>query len=90
MLIVSVGSLAATAYSRGYLARYLPLKSPAHISLHYTALVVLFYAMLGVVLSDGGYSFLFFWELMTVASFLLILSTPNAARCAAPRSPTLS
>ena len=31
------------------------------------------YAMLGVVLSDGGYSFLFFWELMTVASFLLIL-----------------
>ena len=30
-------------------------------------------AMLGVVLSDGGYSFLFFWELMTVASFLLIL-----------------
>ena len=29
--------------------------------------------MLGVVLSDGGYSFLFFWELMTVASFLLIL-----------------
>ena len=73
VLIVSVGSLAATAYSRGYLARYLPLKSPAHISLHYTALVVLFYAMLGVVLSDGGYSFLFFWELMTVASFLLIL-----------------
>ena len=31
VLIVSVGSLAATAYSRGYLARYLPLKSPAHI-----------------------------------------------------------
>ena len=29
--------------------------------------------MLGVVLSDGGFSFLFFWELMTVASFLLIL-----------------
>lgn len=33
----------------------------------------MFYAMLGVVLSDGGFSFLFFWELMTVASFLLIL-----------------
>ena len=46
--------------------------------------------MLGVVLSDGGYSFLFFWELMTVASFLLILFDADAARCAAPRSPTLS
>ncbi len=32
-----------------------------------------FISMLGVVVSDGGYSFLFFWELMTVASFLLIL-----------------
>ena len=30
-------------------------------------------AMLAVVCSDGGCSFLFFWELMTIASFLLIL-----------------
>ena len=33
----------------------------------------MFYAMLGVVLSDGGFSFLIFWELITLASFLLIL-----------------
>ena len=39
----------------------------------YTALATMFYAMLGVVTSEGGFSFLFFWELMTVASFLLIL-----------------
>ena len=67
------GSVASAAYSRGYLAAELAHKSPAHVSLHYTALTVMYYAMLGVVLSDGGYSFLFFWELMTVASFLLIL-----------------
>ena len=72
-LIVSVGALAAVLYSRGYLAHYLGRKSPAHISLHYTALATMFYAMLGVVTSEGGFSFLFFWELMTVASFLLIL-----------------
>ena len=59
--------------ARGYLAHYLGRKSPAHISLHYTALATMFYAMLGVVTSEGGFSFLFFWELMTVASFLLIL-----------------
>lgn len=73
VLIISVGAVSAVLYSRGYLEHYLRSKSPAHISLHYTALVVMFYAMLGVVLSDGGFSFLFFWELMTVASFLLIL-----------------
>lgn len=73
VLIVSVGAVAAVLYSRGYLAHYLSRKSPAHISLHYTALAAMFYAMLGVVTSEGGFSFLFFWELMTVASFLLIL-----------------
>ena len=72
-LIVSVGAVAAVLYSRGYLAHYLGRKSPTHISLHYTALATMFYAMLGVVTSEGGVSFLFFWELMTVASFLLIL-----------------
>ena len=73
VVIISVGAVAAVLYSRGYLAHCLAEKSPAHISLHYTALVAMFYAMLGVVTSEGGFSFLFFWELMTVASFLLIL-----------------
>lgn len=73
VLIIGIGSVASAAYSRGYLAGELPHKSPAHVSLHYTSLVAMYYAMQGVVLSDGGYSFLFFWELMTVASFLLIL-----------------
>ncbi|WP_295940847.1 proton-conducting transporter membrane subunit [uncultured Alistipes sp.] len=73
VVIISLGALTTVLYSRGYLAHYLAQKSSAHISLHYTALTVMFYAMLGVVTSDGGFSFLFFWELMTVASFLLIL-----------------
>lgn len=73
VLLISIGSVASVLYSRGYLAHTLREKSPAHVSLHYTSLTVMAYAMLGVVCSDGGYSFLFFWELMTVASFLLIL-----------------
>ena len=73
VIIISVGGVAATLYSRGYLEHTLPQKSTSHVSLHYASLVVMFYAMLGVVCSDGGFSFLFFWELMTVASFLLIL-----------------
>ncbi len=73
VVIISLGGVAATLYSRGYLAHTLPQKSPTHVALHYASLAVMFYAMLGVVCSDGGLSFLFFWELMTVASFLLIL-----------------
>ncbi len=72
-LIIAIGSVAATLYSRGYLARHLGAKSPAHISLHYTSLTVMSLSMLAVVCSDGGFSFLLFWELMTIASFLLIL-----------------
>ena len=72
-LLIAVGAIAATLYSRGYLQHALAHKSPAHVSLHYVSLVVMSLAMLGVVTSDGGFSFLFFWELMTIASFLLIL-----------------
>lgn len=73
VLLISLGSCGSLLYARGYLEHTLAKKSPAHISLHYTALVVMTYAMWGVVTSNGGYSFLFFWELMTIASFLLIL-----------------
>lgn len=73
VVLISIGAVASVLYARGYLAHTLAAKSPAHVSLHYTSLTVMCYAMLGVVCSDGGFSFLFFWELMTVASFLLIL-----------------
>jgi len=71
--IIGIGSIASVLYSRGYLAHTLAGKSAAHVSLHYAALTIMSLAMLGVVSSEGGYSFLFFWELMTIASFLLIL-----------------
>lgn len=73
VLIIGIAGIATLLYSRGYLEHYLDKKSSAHISLHYTALVVLVISMVLVVLSSGGFSFLFAWELMTIASFLLIL-----------------
>lgn len=73
LLMIILGSFAAVLYSRGYLAHSLAEKSPAHVALHYAALAVMTFAMCGVVTSDGGFSFLFMWELMTIASFLLIL-----------------
>lgn len=72
-VIISIAAVATTIYSRGYLARYLDSKSPVHISIHYTSLVTLATAMIGVVTASGGFCFLFCWETMTIASFLLII-----------------
>lgn len=72
-LVIGIAGVSTLLYSRGYLAHYLDKKSSAHISLHYTALVVLVISMMLVVISSGGFSFLLAWELMTIASFILIL-----------------
>ncbi|MBR2866314.1 MAG: NADH-quinone oxidoreductase subunit E [Alistipes sp.] len=73
LVIIAIASVATVIYSRGYVEGYLKRFSEAHISLHYTALVMLVVTMMLVVLSSGGFSFLFSWELMTIASFILIL-----------------
>lgn len=73
LLIIGLAGMATILYSRGYLAHYLTKKSSAHISLHYTALALLVLSMMLVVMADGSFLFLFAWELMTIASFLLIL-----------------
>lgn len=73
LLIIGVAGISTVLYSRGYLEGYLGKKSSAHISLHYVSLTVLVISMMLVVMSSGGFSFLMAWELMTIASFLLIL-----------------
>lgn len=71
--IIAIASVATVLYSRGYVGGYLERYSSTHISLHYTALVMLVVSMMLVVVTSGGFSFLFSWELMTIASFILIL-----------------
>ena len=73
LIIIAVASVSTVLYSKGYVAGYLERYSEAHISMHYTALVTLVVSMMLVVVSSGGFSFLFAWELMTIASFMLIL-----------------
>ena len=73
LLIIGIAGTATLIYSKGYLQQYLDKKSPAHISLHYAALAILVISMMMVVMSSGGFSFLLAWELMTIASFILIL-----------------
>ncbi len=78
VVIISVGAVAAVLY-QGYLAHCLAENPPAHLAaLHGAGGDVLRHAGRGP--SDGGFSFLFFWELMTVASFLLTSLRRPAAR----------
>ena len=72
-LLVAAGSVAAALYAKGYVDRYLDRKPAAHISLHYFAFTLLSLSMTAVVTASGGYTFLFWWELMTLSSFVLIL-----------------
>ena len=72
-LLIAVGSAAAALYAKGYVDRYLDRKPAAHISLHYFAFTLLSLSMMAVVTAGGGYTFLFWWELMTLSSFVLIL-----------------
>ena len=73
LVIISIAAMATVLYSRGYVAGYMKRFSSSHFSLHYTALVLLVVSMMLVIMSSGGFSFLFSWELMTIASFILIL-----------------
>lgn len=73
MILIALASLVVMLYARGYLKPYLAKKSGVQISLHYMSLVLMYFAMILVVVFRDGFGFLFSWELMTIASFLLIL-----------------
>lgn len=73
LIVISLCAVSVTIYARGYLESYLQSKAPVQISLHYFALLVMYLSMLLVVTFRDGFGFLFSWELMTLASFVLIL-----------------
>ena len=73
LLIISVAMMSVMLYGRDYIKAHTGRKSAAHLSVHYVSLVWMFLAMMRVVTCRDGFDFLICWELMTLASFLLIL-----------------
>lgn len=73
LLAIAIGGTACSIYGAGYTRAYAREKGPMQMSVHYASLVVLFYSMIGVVTAAGDYAFLFWWELMTLSSFLLVM-----------------
>lgn len=72
-LAVAISGVACSVYAVGYMPGHAKGKSHTQVGLHFAALVVLFYSMLGVVCAGDTYGFLFWWELMTLSSFVLVM-----------------
>ena len=72
-LAVAISGVACSIYAVGYMPGHAAGKSHTQVGLHFAALVALFYSMLGVVTASTAYGFLFWWELMTLSSFVLVM-----------------
>ncbi len=70
-LIISIGSLLAAIYSIGYMKMYSGNK--AGLSYYYFFLGLLSFSMLLVVVVQNSILFLIVWELMSLASFFLVI-----------------
>jgi len=65
--------LTGILYAKGYLKPYLPGKSKTAMGLHYFSFVWLHLSMLLVCMLRDGLSFLIVWEIMSLASFFLVI-----------------
>ena len=73
IVILNIVSITALVYSKRYLELYETQKTPLEIALHYAAYVWLYCSMLGVIMFRDTLTFLMFWEMMTGATFILII-----------------
>ncbi|WP_457562649.1 proton-conducting transporter transmembrane domain-containing protein [Caminibacter pacificus] len=71
LFLILLGVIPNLFYMAGYLSH---IKRKTHFLIHYFAFI---FSMTGVVLSNEILPFLFFWELMSLASWQLILTEPT-------------
>ncbi len=72
ILMINVVSLGAFIYAYGYLKKYLALKSPLGMSMHYFSFFLVYISMLLITMMREGFMFLFVWELMTLSAYLMV------------------
>jgi len=71
LLTISLVGVAAAVYAVGYLRHLPPYVSPAVVGALFNAFLC---AMALVVLADNGFLFLIAWELMSLVSYLLVIT----------------
>ncbi|MEW6604940.1 MAG: hydrogenase 4 subunit B [Thermoproteota archaeon] len=70
MLIIGLVSLAVSIYSIGYVSEYSERRSKKALGFLFNLFVL---SMVLVTASDNAYSFLIFWETMSLSSFFLVI-----------------
>ena len=73
ILVVNLIVLMGLIYSKGYLQPYRDKKTKTELGLHYFSIILLHLSMLFVLTLREGISFLIAWEVMSLATFILIL-----------------
>lgn len=73
VVLINLVCVLTSIYSRGYLSPYLTTKTRSELAIHGVALVWLQVSMIFVVLFRSGFDFLAAWEVMTLASFVLVM-----------------
>lgn len=73
LVTVAINGIACAIYSIGYTAHCCSDKSHTQTAIHFASMVTLFFAMLNIITATDPYRFLLWWELMTLATFLLLL-----------------
>jgi hydrogenase-4 component B len=73
ILVINLTSLTGLLYARGYLKPYQDIKNPLRFSIHYLSYLWLYFSMIMVVVIRDGVAFLVAWEIMALASFLLVI-----------------
>lgn len=71
ILIINFTCLNGLIFGSGYLKTYSHLKTNLHI--HWVFYILLHFALLMVCMFDSGIAFLFVWELMSLATLMLLL-----------------
>ncbi|MDR2563481.1 MAG: NADH-quinone oxidoreductase subunit E [Prevotellaceae bacterium] len=73
LALLNVVAITALWYSNEYLKTYIKTKSESELSLHFLAYIWLYVSMTAVITFRDTASFLLAWELMTGASFVLVV-----------------
>lgn len=73
ILVINLTCLTGLLYARGYLKPYLDIKNSFRFSIHYLSYLWLYFSMIMVVVIRDGVAFLVAWEIMALASFLLVI-----------------
>lgn len=73
LLLINFTALTSFLFAGGYLKSYYDKQTSLRWSVHLWAYLWLYFSMILVVILRDGFAFLVAWELMAVASFLLVI-----------------